>query len=614
MAQQGQETSQQPREDQDQEPSAGQADTDAPSRQTLEAVLVADVAVVVAPQPPPVVVVRPSGVKPVLVPAGRSFWHRACSLRAVGFLAMYVLLAIAGVALAVSKTHMGVPVLTVGPTMVILTFFYLRYRFSAMKRQIAITFVEAIFWMVPLVVLVSFIDTWNATLTSPQVQIQCALPASAGMGILLELSFVAQCSQWAANETRNTPLVSDGGSACIKLKSQKAGTTQVLVAGDGSMPAIVLKTLLSQEAVAEFSEQQGPVLRPCPTLKDALADVEDTGRVRVASVRQDGRSIRTESRSALASASEYICSDMSCEGSVGFTFVLRPATVANALVTSYFRAGFLEELLKYFAVRRILFKDRVVDVGGLIVYGLAAGAGFATAENIQYTIIGGLDVAISRMLFSIPLHCCTGLIIGIHMGYRKFLGTAFPCLLTLLIPVLVHGSYDFVLMVPPSAGLPQYASIVIVIGILIGAFTYCRCKWLRLEDVCLVDVRALLAAGLISSPLCLCCECDCCVPLYVHKDPMVPTTLGRARAPSTVDQQPSCTRRSSSLRSAPGSIARIARTVSSEIIPSLPPCQTEEVACPGCSADVRAHTSFPSFCPHCGASMTNVVPRAPIVV
>ena len=51
-----------------------------------------------------------------------------------------------------------------------------------------------------------------------------------------------------------------------------------------------------------------------------------------------------------------------------------------------------------------------------MVYGIAAGCGFATAENIMYVLSGGFVTAIVRGLLSVPLHCTTGAIIGVAVA------------------------------------------------------------------------------------------------------------------------------------------------------------------------------------------------------
>lgn len=106
------------------------------------------------------------------------------------------------------------------------------------------------------------------------------------------------------------------------------------------------------------------------------------------------------------------------------------------------------------AIRRIVFKDYVADPSGLIVYSCSAAAAFATVEDLMYNLQygpytqvcsgvdsgawtltlkacflklkhpyyspSGIGTAIVRAFVSVPLHCATGLIIGISLADRRF--------------------------------------------------------------------------------------------------------------------------------------------------------------------------------------------------
>ena len=85
-----------------------------------------------------------------------------------------------------------------------------------------------------------------------------------------------------------------------------------------------------------------------------------------------------------------------------------------------------------------------------VVYGAFVSLGFAAAENLMYVFHYGVGVAPSRAVTAIPLHC----ICGIFMGH--FYGLAKSCeryglrgrmaqytALSLLLPMLLHGFYDY---------------------------------------------------------------------------------------------------------------------------------------------------------------------------
>ena len=83
-----------------------------------------------------------------------------------------------------------------------------------------------------------------------------------------------------------------------------------------------------------------------------------------------------------------------------------------------------------------------------IVYGAAASLGFATLENALYVIEGGFAVAIMRGLLSVPGHATYGAVMGYYVGRARFDAANRWRLvgLGLLAAVLLHGFYDFPLM------------------------------------------------------------------------------------------------------------------------------------------------------------------------
>lgn len=88
-----------------------------------------------------------------------------------------------------------------------------------------------------------------------------------------------------------------------------------------------------------------------------------------------------------------------------------------------------------------------------IVYAVAASLGFAALENIMYVFTnGGFSTAILRALTAVPGHAVFGVFMGVHYGLAKRAnargdkGTETRELfLAYLVPVLIHGFYDFCL-------------------------------------------------------------------------------------------------------------------------------------------------------------------------
>ena len=114
----------------------------------------------------------------------------------------------------------------------------------------------------------------------------------------------------------------------------------------------------------------------------------------------------------------------------------------------HYLAGLTEESLKYmvlfFYVRKQNYFDEPMDA---IVYGVLVSLGFATLENYEYVtrfIEHGQDVAILRAFSAIPLHAMCGVIMGFYFGMANFYKGGNNYAKALLIPICIHGLYNFV--------------------------------------------------------------------------------------------------------------------------------------------------------------------------
>lgn len=120
--------------------------------------------------------------------------------------------------------------------------------------------------------------------------------------------------------------------------------------------------------------------------------------------------------------------------------------------TAFVVAAFTEELFKWFVLRHFAYRDRAYDeyLDG-IVYGVFVSLGFAALENVLY-VLGNNDinVAIMRALTALPGHMLFGVAMGYYFSIMKFARTkglfeqAFRQ--SLIIPMVLHGIYDYILM------------------------------------------------------------------------------------------------------------------------------------------------------------------------
>ena len=101
--------------------------------------------------------------------------------------------------------------------------------------------------------------------------------------------------------------------------------------------------------------------------------------------------------------------------------ILNPPSLGALLLTSIFAVGFVEEYLKYWVVRRLVYShDEFNEPVDGVVYALTAGLGFAAFENVLYTMSYGLSVGITRGVVTSIVHASFSGIIGFAMGTAKF--------------------------------------------------------------------------------------------------------------------------------------------------------------------------------------------------
>lgn len=141
-----------------------------------------------------------------------------------------------------------------------------------------------------------------------------------------------------------------------------------------------------------------------------------------------------------------------------------------ALTTSFCMAALVEEIVKFLAMkigswRYPGFNYRFDG----IVYGVSAAVGFAIYENINYVAMYGLQTAIVRAFTAIPLHAFCGVFMGVIYSYSKkaaILGNRGASigytLLALLVPMLIHGTYDTFAFLGEQGTIPLLVFVVIL--------------------------------------------------------------------------------------------------------------------------------------------------------
>lgn len=126
-----------------------------------------------------------------------------------------------------------------------------------------------------------------------------------------------------------------------------------------------------------------------------------------------------------------------------------------------------------------------------VVYATAASLGFAAVENIMYVMDGGFTVALMRAATAIPGHTVFGVFMGFYYGLAKkaemrrdIPGMQHQLSLALIVPVLLHGFYDFCL----SIGSTLFIAVFLVFFILFVVYAFKKVKKLAAEDESVVQI------------------------------------------------------------------------------------------------------------------------------
>ncbi|MBQ1779934.1 MAG: PrsW family intramembrane metalloprotease [Bacteroidales bacterium] len=137
----------------------------------------------------------------------------------------------------------------------------------------------------------------------------------------------------------------------------------------------------------------------------------------------------------------------------GFLQRVVPHPVSTPLNDAFYEAfvcaagpeEFCKLLMLYLCIWKNPHFDEYYD--GL-EYAAFVGLGFAGFENVLYIMQGGLGLAVGRGLFAVPAHFFFAIFMGFCFSMARFHYQKRRLFLTLayIIPVILHGTYDFLLM------------------------------------------------------------------------------------------------------------------------------------------------------------------------
>ena len=141
------------------------------------------------------------------------------------------------------------------------------------------------------------------------------------------------------------------------------------------------------------------------------------------------------------------------EGILGI--FLEPGSGLYNFLDMFIVVALVEEFWKRWAAKRAWKNPAFNYRFDAVVYCVFAALGFAALENILYVMEGGIYVAVIRALTAVPSHAIDGVLMGIFFGEAKVrerrgdeAGQKKHWKLSLLVPMIAHGFYDFCLVAP----------------------------------------------------------------------------------------------------------------------------------------------------------------------
>lgn len=146
-------------------------------------------------------------------------------------------------------------------------------------------------------------------------------------------------------------------------------------------------------------------------------------------------------------------------------------TMLNAFIISFICISLVEEGYKGLFAYAVAFKNKNFNhIYDGIVYTVFISLGFATLENILYVVEYGTSTAILRALTSVPAHAFFGVSMGYYMGIAKYndkIGNKKKSkknkVISILLPILFHGLFDFLLLTENEFMLIVFFLFVIIL-------------------------------------------------------------------------------------------------------------------------------------------------------
>ena len=174
--------------------------------------------------------------------------------------------------------------------------------------------------------------------------------------------------------------------------------------------------------------------------------------------------------------STLIAAALETVGSMVLGMFFQRATTLYYLILTFVVVGVSEELSKYVLLKKVTWNNPEFNCKfDGVIYAVAVGLGFALWENIKYVAAYGIATALVRAVTAVPGHACFGVFMGVFYAMAKMYanrgeeGKSQICRrLAVEVPVLLHGTYDFIAM--RESGVISLTFVVFVIILFVIAF------------------------------------------------------------------------------------------------------------------------------------------------
>lgn len=151
--------------------------------------------------------------------------------------------------------------------------------------------------------------------------------------------------------------------------------------------------------------------------------------------------------------------------------------ILSLIIYVFVGVALIEELSKWILVYNSTYNHMEFNHAyDAIVYATFVSLGFACIENILYVMDGGIQTALVRSISAVPGHVSFGIFMGYFIALAKIADSNNNVsiskknkILSLVVPIVLHGVYDYLIYATAFYGFMLIIFIVFVIWMFIAA-------------------------------------------------------------------------------------------------------------------------------------------------